>query len=167
MDDPASPSTSSAPPADTETTGDILYDAFYGAAIGGATIALFFLVVDSFQGRPMFTPSLLGQALFEGADPASVTEMRLDMVAYFTIVHLVSFLVLGLVISYLCRVTGVAKTNLPVVTGVVFVILTVAFFAGDFLLMPGVAAVVGIPYVLAANFLTAVAMGVFLRRAHT
>lgn len=74
--------------------------------IGGATIALFFLVVDSIQGRPMFTSSLLGQALFEGADPASVTEVRLDMVAYFTIVHLVSFLVLGGMLSYLCQATG-------------------------------------------------------------
>lgn len=163
MDDPVA---SSAPPADTETTGDILYDAFYGAAIGGATIALFFLVVDSIQGRPMFTPSLLGQALFEGADPASVTEVRLDMVAYFTIVHLVSFLVLGGMLSYLCQATGVAKTNLPVVTGVVFVVLTGAFFLGDFLLIGGAAAVIGFQSVLVANFLTALAMGVFLRKAH-
>lgn len=162
MDDSAS----SAAPADAESTGDLLYDAFYGAAIGGAVIALFFLAVDSIQGRPMFTPSLLGQVLFEGADPASVMEVRLDMVAYFTIAHLVSFLVLGGLISYLCRVTGVAKTNLPVVTGVVFVILTAAFLIGDLVLMQGVAAVIGLPYVLAANFLTALAMGAFLRKAH-
>lgn len=166
MDDPASSAPSSAPPADTESTGDLLYDAFYGAAIGGVAIALFFLVVDIIQGRPLFTPSLMGEALFTRADPASVSEVSLDMVAYFTVVHLASFLVLGVVISYLCRATGVAKTNLPVVTGVVFVILTAAFLAGDFLLLGGVAAVIGVPYVLAANFLTALAMGIFLRRVH-
>lgn len=166
MDDPASSAASSAPPADAESTGDLLYDAFYGAAIGGATIALFFLVADIIQGRPMFTPSLMGEVLFMGADPGAVSEVRFDMVAYFTIVHLVSFLVLGGAISYLCRATGIAKTNMPVVIGVVFVILTAAFFAGDFLLMSGVAAVIGIPSILAANFVTALAMGLFLRRAH-
>lgn len=61
---------------------------------------------------------------------------------------------------------GVAKTNLPVVTGVVFVVLTGAFFLGDFLLIGGAAAVIGFPSVLVANFLTALAMGVFLRKAH-
>ncbi|HET9947919.1 MAG TPA: hypothetical protein VFQ22_03220, partial [Longimicrobiales bacterium] len=42
---------------------DLAFDAFYGGAIGGSTIALFFLVVDGLQGRPLFTPSLIGHVL--------------------------------------------------------------------------------------------------------
>lgn len=150
----------------TSNSGDLAYDAFYGAAIGGAAIAFFFLAVDVIAGRPLYTPSMLGQALFEGADPASVEEIQLEMMAYFTIVHLVSFLILGGVISFLCQALGIAKTNMPVVTGVVFVILTAAFFTGDLLLMQGVAEAIGIPLVLAANLVTALAMAVFLRKAH-
>jgi len=162
MDDSAFEASS----ASTEGTGDLLYDAFFGAAIGGAVIALFFLVVDSIAGQPMFTPSLLGEVLFTGADPAAVSEVRLDMVAYFTAVHLVVFLVFGGLISLLCQLTGISKSNLPVVTGVVFVMLSAAFFVGDALLMGGVAQAIGIPAILAANLLTAIGMGVFLRQAH-
>ncbi|MDX1495402.1 MAG: hypothetical protein R3253_15145 [Longimicrobiales bacterium] len=166
MDD----SDSAAPSLSTggaSSTGDLLYDAFYGGAIGGAATALFFLAVDVFAAEPLYTPSLLGTVLFTGADPASVTEVRLDMVAYFSAVHLVAFLILGGAVSYLCRLTGISETNLPVVTGVVFVVLSAAFFAGDFLVMQGVAAAIGIPFVLGANFVTALAMAVFLRKAHT
>lgn len=165
MDDSASePHAPSA--GHTPSTGDLLYDAFYGAAIGGAAIALFFLAIDSIGGRPLFTPSLLGTVVFTGADPASVTEVRLDMVAYFSVVHFVGFLVLGGALSWLCRLTGISQSNLPMVTGVVFVALTAAFFAGDRLVMQGAVAVIGIRSVLAANFVTALAMGVFLRKAH-
>lgn len=163
MDDSASAPASS---PDASSTGDLLYDAFYGGAMGGAATALFFLVVDGIAGELLFTPSLLGTVLFTGADPAAVTEIRLDMVAYFTVVHLVSFLLLGGALSLLCRATGIASTNLPVVAGVVFLVLTAAFFAGDLLLMPGVATTIGVPLVLGANFVTAVAMGLFLRKAH-
>lgn len=157
---------SASPSQGASNSGDLAYDAFYGAAVGGAVLAFFFLAVDVIAGRVLYTPSMLGQALFEGADPASVEEVRLEMVAYFTVVHLVSFLVLGGVISFLCQALGIAKTTTPLVTGVVFVILTAAFFAGDLLLMQGVAEAIGIPLVLAANFVTALAMALFLRQAH-
>lgn len=162
MAESASGEPSQAPP----NSGDLAYDAFYGAAVGGAVLAFFFLAVDVIAGRALYTPSMLGQALFEGADPASVEGVRLEMVAYFTVVHLVSFLVLGGVISFLCQALGIAKTTMPLVTAVVFVILTAAFFAGDLLLMQGVAQAIGIPLVLAANLVTALAMAFFLRQAH-
>ena len=162
MDD----STAGASAEGTSSTGDLAYDAFYGAAIGGAAIAFFFLAVDVVAGRPLHTPSMLGQVLFGGADPASVDTISLEMMAYFTVVHLVSFLVLGGLVSLLCRVLGISKTNMPVVTAVVFVALTATFFAGDLTLMPGVAEAIGIPLVLAANLLTAVAMALFFRKAH-
>ncbi|MDH3270017.1 MAG: hypothetical protein OEN56_01715 [Gemmatimonadota bacterium] len=153
----------------TETapaTGDLLYEAFYGAALGGAAIAIFFLAADTIAGRPLYTPSLLGEVLFTGADPTAVEVVRLEMVAYFSGVHLVAFLLLGLCTSWLCRVTGISKRDLPVVTGVVFLMLTGAFFGGDLLLFPGVAVTIGIPELLLGNFLAAAVMGVFLRKAH-
>ena len=163
MDDSAAGSSAEG----TSSTEDLAYDAFYGAAIGGAAIAFFFLAVDVIAGRPLYTPSMLGQVLFGGADPASVDSISLEMMAYFTVVHLVAFLLLGGLISFLVRALGIAETNTPVVTVVVFVVLTAAFFTGDFTLMPGVAQAIGIPLVLAANVVTAVAMALFLKRAHS
>ncbi|PYN49534.1 MAG: hypothetical protein DMD95_00925 [Candidatus Rokuibacteriota bacterium] len=32
--------------------------------VGAATVALWFLVIDSIQGRPLYTPTVLGTALF-------------------------------------------------------------------------------------------------------
>lgn len=166
MDDPTATSADPAPPTGSSPAADLLYDAFYGAAVGGSVIALFFLLVDSLGGRPLFTPSLLGQALFTGADPSATHTIRLDMVAYFSAVHFAAFLVLGGIVSYLCRLIGVAKTNVPVVTGLIFVMLSVAFFGTDLLVLGGAAGVLGVPVVLAANLVTAIAMGFFLRRAH-
>lgn len=153
------------PPVGTSGTGDLLYQAFYGGAVGGAVVALFFLVVDSLAGRPLYTPSLLGEVLFTDADPAMVGTVRLDMVAYYSGVHLASFLLLGAFVSYLRRATGLSKGNLPVMTGLIFVVLTVGFLVGDLLVLQGVADVIGIPMILSANFITALTMALFLRKA--
>ncbi|MDX1647923.1 MAG: hypothetical protein R3304_12325 [Longimicrobiales bacterium] len=146
--------------------GDLAYDTFYGAAIGGAAIACFFLAVDVLAGRPLHTPSMLGQVLFAGADPNAVTEVRLEMMAYFTVVHLVTFLALGWVISLVLVFTGISRGNVPVVAGLVFIVVSATFFAGDLLLMEGVAEAIGIPMILAANFVTALAWAAFLKIAY-
>src|SRR5262249_1333713 len=46
------------------TRADLAYESLYCAAIGGSVIALFFLVIDAYNGHPLFTPSLLGGVLF-------------------------------------------------------------------------------------------------------
>ena len=152
--------------ASNEGVGDLLYDAFFGAAVGGSAIAVFFLVADLVAWRPLFTPSLIGTVLLTGAEAAAVTEIRLDMVAYFSVVHFGAFLALGAVVSLMCRWTGLSKTSPRTVVAVVFSLLTVGFFLVGRLLMPGIGAVVGVRAILAANLLTAVSMAVFLKWAH-
>lgn len=146
--------------------GRLAYETFYGGAIGGSVIALSFLVLDMLQGRPLFTPSVIGSALFAGADPTAVAEVRLDMVAYFTVVHFAAFLVLGALASKVCEMTELAASNLLVVTGVVFVVLTAAFLGGAAWMMGGVVGVIGLPQILGVNALTAGAMAAFLAREH-
>ena len=80
---------------------DLLYDAFYSAAIGGSVLGLFFLLVDVVAGQPFYTPSLMGSVLFLGMSPEAVTEVRLDLVAYVTMLHMGAFGVLGLGLSIL------------------------------------------------------------------
>ena len=148
------------------TAGDILYDAFYGGALGGSAIALFFLVIDVLEGHPLFTPSLVGTVLFTSASPASVTDVRLDMVAYFSIVHFAAFAALGAGISQLCRRFELVDSHPAIVAGVVFSILTLAFLFADYTLMPGAASALGLARVLTANALTGVVMAAFIKRSH-
>jgi len=113
-------------------TSDLLYDAFYGAAVGGAIVAIFFLITDLIRGQPLFTPSLMGTVLFTGADPAGVAGVRLDMVAYYSAVHLVMFSALGAFASLLCLVTNISKRNVAVMSTLLFIMLSVGFFGADF-----------------------------------
>lgn len=147
-------------------TAQFLYETFYGGAIGGSAIALLFLVLDSLAGRPLFTPSAIGTALFIGTAPDVTTEIRLDMVAYYSVVHFGAFLLLGGVVSKMCRWTGLSRSSPVSVTALVFVLLSAAFFGAAGLAMPGIGSTIGIVRVLIANAVTAVAMATFFYLEH-
>src|SRR5207248_1564223 len=56
--------------------------------VGAATVAVWFLIIDSIQGRPLYTPTVLGAALFHrGAAPWLDAVPNLEMVLMFTWVH--------------------------------------------------------------------------------
>ena len=42
-------------------------EGFVAGLIGAATIAVWFLILDMIQGRPLYTPTVLGTALFRGS----------------------------------------------------------------------------------------------------
>src|SRR6266540_4358071 len=51
----------------------ILREGFIAGCIGAATVAAWFLVVDTINGQPLFTPAMLGSAVFWGAhDPSAL-----------------------------------------------------------------------------------------------
>ena len=70
--------------------------------IGYAAVALFFAIVNVIAGRsPFFTAAFFGNALFYGVrDPAAVTIWPGPVFAY-NGVHLLMFLVLGMIASWL------------------------------------------------------------------
>ena len=73
--------------------------------LGAVTIAVWFLVVDSLSGRPLYTPTVLGLALFQGtAGLASSVAIDLEMVLMFTWVHGLAFMAIGGLVSYLLDV---------------------------------------------------------------
>ncbi|HUE96198.1 MAG TPA: hypothetical protein VMN39_06040 [Longimicrobiaceae bacterium] len=146
---------------------DFFYDAFYGGAIGGSTVALVGLLIDLAKFEPLFMPSLIGSALFLGADPASVTEVRMDMVAYFTAVHIVAFLALGLAMSAMVQRMHELALHPVVVTVVIFLALQVGFVVADRLFLGGVVGVIGFWWIALPNALGAAAMGIFLLKAHS
>jgi hypothetical protein len=145
---------------------DVLYDAFYSAAVGGATLGLFFLLVDSFDGRPFFTPSLMGTVLFLGSQADTVTQVRLDMVAYFTMIHFAMFGWLGLALSLLVHQVEVHSRHPREVIVTLFLVLEGGFLIAANLFMPGVTAAIGFGRIVVGNLLTASAMALFMMRSH-
>ncbi len=146
--------------------GDLFYDAVVLAVVGGSVLALFFLAIDLLAGRGLFTPSLIGTVLFTGAGPASVTAIRLDMVAYFSIVHLLAFGGFSLAVAWLTPRLGLARRPPALLAGLLFGALTAGSLGVAALGMPGLVGVIGPVRIVAGNLLTAVAMTAVLRWAH-
>jgi len=157
----STPARSSGAPASS-----ILYDAFGAGSIGGSIVALFFLLLDTIQGRAFFTPSLMGTVLFTSGLAHPAAEVRMDMVAYYTLVHFAAFGILGGVVAVLLRQVELHSKHPGLMLVTIFLLTEVLFVAAAALMMPGVVAVVGAPKILAANLLGAGGMASFLLATH-
>jgi hypothetical protein len=47
--------------------GRVLREGFWAGCIGAGAVAAWFFVIDLINGRPFFTPAMLGSAVFWGA----------------------------------------------------------------------------------------------------
>lgn len=136
--------------------------------IGAATIALWFLILDSFDGRPFYTPSLLGTALFNrGEMPASPETVRvsLDMTLMYTWVHFLAFCIIG---GFASRLLGLAEKNVNVGFGILllFVVFEIGFIFAALVLSETVLQALAWPAVLVGNLLAAASMGGYFWRRH-
>src|SRR4029077_13216029 len=141
-------------------TTRVYQEGIVGGILGGLTVALWFLVVDFAQGRPLHTPTVLGQALFgRGVWPGTLESMppSLEMVAMFTWVHLLAFAVIGVVVS---RLIVMAEANPGLGFGFVllFVILEACFTAAVMIVAAPVLRALTWPAILVANLLAAAVM---------
>lgn len=150
------------------SAADLVYDSFSAGAIGGLAVALTFLVVDSVFDHPFFTPSLLGQALFFGAAPASVTHVSIKAMAWFTPVHFIVFFFVGLVGAVLVRTMERSASRPFWVMLVLFCLMEGGYLFVTHFFLHGVADLLGEPRVAGVNLFAAIAMVGFLHRArHT
>ncbi len=147
-------------------TADILFDAFYSAAIGGSIVGFFFLVSDLLTAEAFWTPSLLGGLVFQGVPATAVSGVRLDLVAAFTVLHFVAFAALGLAISLFVHSVPHFADRAGLVTVVLLLGLQGGFFALDATIAPGLVRELGFFEILVANGLTSSGMALFLLRSH-
>lgn len=99
----------------------VLREGSVGGLIGAATVAVWFLVIDTVMGDPLRTPRLLGEAFLriEGGPPA--------VVAY-TVVHVLAFVLFGIVVAVL--IAGAEREPMFFFAVVIlFTAFEVAFFA--------------------------------------
>jgi hypothetical protein len=136
--------------------------------IGAATIALWFLILDTLTGRPLYTPMLLGTAIFRGTGAVGSLEtlpISFEMVLAFTWVHVLHFLVIGGAASYLL---SIAERNANLGFGIVllFVVFEFGFVVACMIFAEPVLHALAWPAVLVGNILAAGAMAITLWRWH-
>ena len=156
-----------APPAATTRSlaSQVLEDGFFAGVIGAGLVALWYLVLDVAGGHPLYTPSLLGSVLFKGATDMSSIVVEPQVVAWYTAVHFLAFLGVGMVASWLAAqferfpTVGVAILFL-------FVIFETGFFIFAFTVGRAVLGTLGLWTIAIANLLAAAGMATYLLRRH-
>lgn len=153
------------PPSSRVQAGDILLDGIFTGAIGALAVAVWFLIIDSLNGRPLFTPALLGSVLLHGATGAqNVVVAPLEVAAY-TAFHFIVFLVAGITFSWLMTLFE----RFPVVGFVLLVLfacLQVGFFALNVVLGAELMGQLQPWQVIVANLLAAASMSLYQWNRH-
>ena len=136
--------------------------------LGALTIAVWFLVLDTLQGRPFYTPTVLGTALFRhGAGLAAPESLAvsLEMVALYTFVHVLVFGVIGGLAS---RLLFAAERSPSAGFGILllFVVFESGFVGAALVLAEPVLRALAWPAILFGNLLAALVMGWYFWRKH-
>jgi hypothetical protein len=133
--------------------------------VGASTVALWFLIVDTLQGRPLYTPTVLGTALFGRGAAWPEGGADLGMVLMFTWVHGLAFVVIGGVVA---RLLALAERQPSAGFGILmlFVFFEFGFIAAAMLFAAPVLRALAWPAILVANLLAAAAMGGYFWLRH-
>jgi len=149
---------------------EVYQQGLVAGVIGAATIALWFFVIDLAEGRPFYTPNVLGMALFrrgEGLfDPSAPQPISLELVLVYTWVHGMLFCLIGGIAS---KLLDLAERDLHLGFGIVllFVIFEFGFLAVAFVIAEPILHVLAWPLVLVGNLLAAVSMTIYFWRHHS
>ena len=146
-------------------TSQILEDGFFCGVLGAGIVALWYLVLDTINGHPLYTPSLLGSLLFERGASISNVTIQPQVVFWYTAVHAFAFLVVGMLAAWLAAqferfpAVGIAILFL-------FVSFETAFFGFALAVGKDVLGTLGLWTVAVANLLAGAAMAGYLWWRH-
>jgi hypothetical protein len=108
-----------------EETQRVIEQGLLAGVLGHITVAIIFAIINLASGRPgLYTPALLGGALFYGVSDPAQLEIRAAYVFAYNGTHLLIFLALGLVGSWL---TAIADRGWQLWYLALFFFLFVAF----------------------------------------
>ena len=141
------------------------FAAILSGAYASAGVALLFLALDALRGDPFLTPSLLGSTILLGMQPAADLPVRLDMVALYSVVHLIAFVALGAAATVAAIRLETLRRRAIVLPLLVFAVLSVAELLVSTVLYPGLIDVIGLGRVTLANAVAAWIVGRIVREA--
>jgi hypothetical protein len=126
-------------------------------AIGAGTIALYFLVVDSVLREPLYSPAVLGGAIFDGVVAPAGSPVDLGRVVAWTWVHGLLFMTFGLLAARLLA-SSRFEPKTPAFALMLAIGLQLGFLAATGMLGAEVAAAIGHGWVLMGNVVAATSM---------
>ncbi len=128
---------------------------------GAGALAIWFLLVDALVRQPMWSPSLVGNVILNGASVTAPVAIDLSAVAIFSIVHCLLFAGFGIVMTFALNRAGIRPLSLVGVA-----LLAAALQAGVVvttgILAPGLGGALGWMFVTAGNAVAAVTMAICL-----
>jgi hypothetical protein len=83
------------------TRRSVVREGVRAGAIGAAIVAGWFLLLDIARGSPLFTPALLGSAIFQGATSPDTLAVSAGAVLGYTVLHVLAFVAFGIVAASL------------------------------------------------------------------
>ena len=136
--------------------------------IAAVTIAVWFLLFDVFQGRPFFTPNVLGTALFGGKEGLASLEnlpISFQVVLTFTWVHGLAFVVFGVAAAWLVHL---AERDPNYGFGILLLLVVIGFglISVNLVLAEAILRHLALPVILVGNLLAAAAMAGYFRHRH-
>lgn len=133
--------------------------------LGAGAVALWFLVLDSAEGHPFVTPSVLGQVVLLGITEPVLTTPDWAAVAAYTALHVTAFLLFGMLVTWL--VFQADRSMLALFGLFMLFVAFEGFFSGMLaMLFEGTAGLFPVWKVLVANTLAVVAMAGYLLPRH-
>lgn len=129
--------------------------------LAATALALWFLIVDTVQGRPLHTPAFLAGVVLD------IEQVRVGAgtIVLYTILHYTAFTLLGIVMAELLpRIRIAPSVLLGAVIG--FLLFDVAFYAGVLVTGVDVVDALGWPSVLAGDIIAGVVLMGALRLMH-
>ena len=136
--------------------------------VGAVTIAVWFALLDLWRGQPLFTPTVLGTAIFRsgaGLDDPATLAPSFEMVVSFTWVHMLVFLLVGMGAALLLeRAEHDSHAGFGIL--LLFFIFEAGFMAACMLFAEPVLQALTWPAIAVGNLLAALTMGAVFWRAH-
>lgn len=150
-------------------TSRVYAEGIVAGLIGAATIAVWFLIWDTIHGQPLYTPMLLGSALFRRSEALSGSQglrVSMEMVLMYTWVHGLVFCVIGGLASRLL-VLAEKETHLGFGILLLLVVLELGFVVAAFMFAEPILHNLAWGAVMVGNLLAAAAMGGYFWRRHS
>ena len=131
--------------------------------LGATAVAVWFFLVDLIGGRPLFTPTVLGEGLISIF--GSTLESPAVNVIWYTIFHYASFTLVGIIAVVLVH-AGERTPSVLAGSMILFVAFELGFYGLVAMLQESILGNFAWYQILAGNLLAALLMGTYLWRAH-
>jgi len=162
---PRTTSRASSPSPTQARSAAIIEDGILTGVTGAVVVAVWFLILDMARGRIFFTPSLLGSVVFLGQSPDQVVSVNGFIVFAYTGLHVVLFLLAGLVIAWMFSMFE-HNPHFGIITLLLFFLFEAILFTFAAVIFPSLMGTIGSLAVASGNLFAAIAMFWFLIRRH-